>query len=200
MPVCSASDVMPYALSMPARVMSIEVDPPALHLELRNPGGDGFAQAEALLAGGIPRVLRVTGSLLPERGEGDLRAAILEDLSPRVRLPQTQPLGLFAQRPQRRGLLLVGQIVGIDGEEVFAVMPQIPRAARGQQVQRDELCSICITELCDELRSELRLIAARDDSDVDQSEQSAQLCGDTRIDRALGWCEGVIEIESDQTR
>ena len=145
-------------------------------------------------------MLRVARRLLPERGERDLRAAVLEDVAPGIRLPQVEPLGLFAKGQEGRGLLLGREIMGVDGDEVVAVVAQITCAARGQQVQACELCSICIAELCDQLRSELRFIAAGDDSDVDQSEQSAQLCGDTRVDRALGWGEGVIEVESDQTR
>ena len=91
MPVSSASRRIPYALSMPRRVMSMLVDPPEPHLELGQQRLDGRTQRVLLLTGRIPRLLCVDRRRLPERGEGDLRSTVLQDRSPGVGLPEPQP-------------------------------------------------------------------------------------------------------------
>src|SRR5690606_38024267 len=94
-------------------------------------------------------------------------------------------LGFLAQRLECRGLLVIGEVVGVDGREVLPVVAQVARTAGRQQVQAPEFCGIRIAEPGDDLRAELRLVAAGDDGDLDDAQQGAQLRCDARIDRAL---------------
>src|SRR5690606_28770921 len=75
---------------------------------------------------------------------------------------------------------------------------KVARAARGQQVQAAQLRGSGITQLSDQLRTELALIASGDDRDLHALQQLAQECRDTRVDRALGRREGVVEVEGDE--
>src|SRR3546814_18777466 len=59
------------------------------HLEVGDAGGDRLAECVLLLAGGVPRDLRVERGTLAEGRERDLRPAVFEDVAPGLAPPQS---------------------------------------------------------------------------------------------------------------
>nr|WP_017201460.1 hypothetical protein [Microbacterium barkeri] len=143
-------------------------------------------------------MLRLARGALAERGERDLRAAVLEDVAPGLGFPQSEPLGFFAERRERGLLLRVTEIVRVHGGEVRAVVAQVPGPAGRQEVQACEVRGVRIAETSHDLGAELHLVATRDDGDVDRAQERQEQVGDPRVDQALGRGERVIEVESDE--
>ena len=84
---------------------------------------------------GSHAVFAVERRPLAERREGDLRAAVLEDVAPGLGLPDAEALRLLLDRGERARLLVVGQRVRVDRHDAVRRHAVVLGPAGGQQVE-----------------------------------------------------------------
>ena len=178
--------------------MSTEVDPP----ERTSRSGRSCATAERsaffFSPVGSHADLGLERSPLAEGREGDLRAAVLEDVAPGLRLPEPETTRLALDGGERARLLVLGQRVGVDPVDAVRGEPVVLGAAGGKQVEPGEHLGRGIRKPVDDLSRELRELSARDDRDVDPLGELDEQAADARIDRALRRGERVVEVEGDE--
>ena len=184
---------------MPRWVMSTDVDPP----ERTSRSGSCAATAARSVfffsPVGSHAVFAVERRALAERREGDLRAAILEDVAPGLGLPEPEAARLALDGGERARLLVVGQRVRVDGVDAVrrrAGSTACRRWAAGGSCERTSAeASGSRSTTC---ARELRELAARDDRDLDALRERDQQVADARVDRALRRRERVVEVEGDE--
>ena len=147
---------------------------------------------------GSHAVFASSGARWPSAEKVICEPAVLEDVAPRLGFPQPQSASLALDRAHGAGLLIIGERVGIDSHDAAVFDPVILRSARGEQVDVREHVSRGLRQTVDHLGAELLELTARDDRDLHALRESDQLGPDARIDRALGRCQGVIEVERDE--
>jgi hypothetical protein len=115
---------------------------------------------------------------LAESGERDLRAAILEDVAPRLGLPEAEATRLLFDGGQRAGLLVVGERVRVHRADAAVLEPVVLRPAGGHEVEAVEGLGIRCGQPLDDLRLELLELAARDDRHLDARRELEQELAD----------------------
>src|SRR5437763_1702716 len=168
--------------------------PAAADLEVGQARGRVRPQPFALGAGRVPAALRLDRRGLSERGERDLAAAVLHDLAPGVRLPQSEVPRALREDVDHPALHLVGQVLGVLQPPPAVHEPVVAGAVGGHQMQPGQRAGVG-GQVRQYLRAELLEAAPGHDAHLDHSEQAGEQARHPRVDRRLGRCGRVVEVE-----
>ena len=159
----------------------------------------GRVRAQRLLLGtvGIPGRLGVDRSRLSQRAESDLTAAILQDRPPGLRLPEPQLTGPGLQYVEGALLLVVAEVLRVDGLPRLTRPADVLGAAGRHEVQITHRLEHA--EPVEDLRLELAEATAGDDASQRVAEHATQQRHHVVGQGALRRRECVVEIEHDQS-